>query len=121
MHAEQENWIVHEILKAWGARPELRLWRQNTGVGWFSAGKPARKSDPGAYPVRFGVPGQGDISGLFMPSGRRLEIECKTAAGRQSEDQRAFEAMITKFGGLYVLARSVADVDQALAAVGITR
>lgn len=121
MQREQENWILYEILKAWGARPELRIWRANTGVGWFANGKPARQKDPGAYPVKFGVPGQGDVSGLLLPSGRRLEIECKTAKGRQSEEQIAFEAMITRYGGLYVLARSVADVDAALAAEGITR
>jgi hypothetical protein len=63
--------------------------------------------------VRFGVPGQADISGL-LSSGRRVEIEVKSATGRQSPQQRAFEAMISKFGGLYILARSVEDVELAL-------
>lgn len=117
----RENLIQHEIMKAWGAHPALRIWRQNTGVGWFANGQPARRKDPGAYPVKFGVPGQGDLSGLILPSGRRLEIECKTVKGKQSEDQRNFQAMIERFGGLYVLARSVADVDQALASEGIAR
>ncbi len=119
---ERESLIQHEILSAWGARPELRIWRQNTGVGWFANGKAARQKDVGAYPVRFGVPGQGDISGVCLPSGRRIEIECKTEKGRQSDEQIAFEAMITRFGGLYILARSVGDVDAAfLAAFGIAR
>jgi hypothetical protein len=124
---ERERWIQFEILKAWGSSPRLRLWRANVGVGWFANGEPARKTDPGAYPVKFGVEGQGDLSGLIdgdadgVNRGRRLEIECKTERGKQSDAQKRFQAMIERFGGLYVLARSVEDVDQALARVGITR
>jgi len=113
--------LQHEILKTWGARPELRLWRANVGVGWFAGGKPARKTDPGAYPVRFGIRGQGDISGLLWPSGRRIEIEVKAPGGRLSEDQERWGAMIERFGGLVIRAWSLADVDRALAVVGITR
>lgn len=118
---QRESFLVFEILRVWGAHPSLRIWRQNTGVGWFKDGKPARQTDPGAYPVKFGVPGQGDISGLLLPNGQRLEIECKTERGRQSDEQRSFQLMIERFGGLYVLVRSVEDVDQALAVVGVTR
>lgn len=114
-----EAWIQHEILKAFGANQYLRLWRANVGVGWFANGEPARVNDPGAYPVKFGTPGQADLSGLFWPSGRRLEIECKTERGRLSEDQLSFQRMIETFGGLYVVARSVADVEAALAPLGI--
>lgn len=117
----RERDTQREILLAWGATPHLRIWRQNTGVGWFCAGKPARKSDPGAYPVKFGLKGQADISGVVLPSGRRLEIETKTVTGRQSDEQRSFQEMIERFGGLYVLARSLEDVDAALAKIGVTR
>jgi hypothetical protein len=103
------------LLSPWGRHPRVRLWRANVGVGWYDdKAQPCRKTDPGAHPVKFGVRGQGDLSGIIMPSGRRLEIEVKTPTGRQSDEQRNFGAMITKFGGLYVLARSVADVDRAL-------
>lgn len=107
---EREAFIQFEILKAWGASPLLRLWRQNTGVAKM-----------GDRSVRFGIPGQGDLSGLILPNGRRLEIEVKSETGRQTEEQKRFERMITAFGGLYILARSVAEVDQALAAIGVTR
>jgi hypothetical protein len=63
--------------------------------------------------VRFGVPGQADISGILV-GGRRLEIEVKGPTGRMSDQQRKFRAMIECFGGLYILARSVDDVTQAL-------
>lgn len=105
-----ESKVVHAILKSWGAHPRLRIWRVNTGMAQLK----------GQW-VRFGVPGQADISGVVGPTGIRLEIECKAPKGRQSDEQKAWQAMIEKFGGLYVLARSVEDVDRALAAIGITR
>lgn len=105
-----EAQIQFEILKAYGAHPRLRVWRQNTGAAMVKGRM-----------VRFGVPGCADILGVISPSGRFLAIECKKATGRQSEDQKRFERMVTSMGGLYVLARSVADVDAALAAEGITR
>jgi hypothetical protein len=101
-----ETWLVYEILRAWGASSLLRIWRSNTGVAKM-----------GDRSVRFGVPGQGDISGLLL-NGRRLEIECKTAKGTQSDEQKAFQRMIEAFGGLYVLARSLEDFDKAMAALG---
>lgn len=115
-----ERDLLHLILSTWGAHPRLRIWRANTGVGWFANGQPARKTDPGAYPVKFGTPGQGDISGLVLPAGRRLEIECK-AKTKQSDDQRSFQRMIEGFGGLYVLALSLGEVDRVLADLGVTR
>jgi hypothetical protein len=116
----RESFVVHDVLKFWGAHPRLRIWRANVGVGWFVDGQAARKADPRAYAVRFGLPGQADISGI-LDGGRRLEIECKTDVGRQSEEQRAFQAMIERFGGLYVLARDIENVDVAFAQLGIFR
>ena len=89
-------------------------------MGWFARGLPARKSDFGAYPVRFGVPGKGDISGIIV-GGRRVEIECKTETGRQSADQIAFQAAVEKFGGIYLLTRSLADLDAEFARIGLRR
>jgi hypothetical protein len=48
-------------------------------------------------------------------------IECKTATGKQRKAQEVMQRVVTAFGGLYVLARSLTDVDQALAKEGITR
>lgn len=105
----KEKCIQNEILEALGVRRDLRIWRSNTGVA-----RPL--SDPKAV-VRYGVPGQGDISGI-LANGRRLEIEVKAPDGVQSEQQRDFQTMINKFGGLYVVARSAAEavaaVDAAL-------
>ncbi len=93
-----------EILREFGGRPDLRIWRQNTG---------AARTALGAL-VRFGVPGQADISGLRLPHGQRIEIEVKSPKGRQSQQQRRYQAMIENCGGIYILARSLEDVREVL-------
>lgn len=91
--------IQQAILAEFGARSDLRLWRQNTGAAVTKQGSL----------VRFGIPGQADISGI-RSDGVRIEIEVKTARGRQSQAQRRWQAMIEKHNGIYILARSVDDV-----------
>ncbi len=109
-----ESHIQHAILEAWGHHKRLRLARINTGVGWFANGKPARKTDPGAYPVKFGVPGTADVIGLIWPSGRMLAIEVKSATGKLRKAQETFRRVVEKYGGLYIVARSLAEVDDIL-------
>lgn len=98
------------ILIAWGSHPRLRIARVNTGAAMLNGRL-----------VKFGVPGTGDLVGLIAPTGRMLQIEVKTAKGKQREAQTRMQRIVTQFGGLYVVARSVQDVDAALAAEGITR
>lgn len=97
-----EKQIQNEILRAFGARSDMRLWRANAGV-----------AKRGKRVIRFGVVGQADLTGI-LPDGRRLEVEVKSDAGRQSRAQRDYQAMIERFGGVYVLARSVDDVWRAI-------
>ena len=63
--------------------------------------------------MRFGLPGQADLTGI-LPGGLRLEIEVKGPGCPQTHEQRAFQRMIERFGGVYVLARSVQDVWSAI-------
>lgn len=56
-------------------------------------------------PMHFGRIGQADISGLLPPTGRRLEVECKTGGAVQSANQKAFMADVIRGGGVYLLAR----------------
>jgi len=117
---ERERDIQQAILREFGRRRDLRLWRANVGAARF-----------GRRVVQFGVPGQADLTGLvpvqalctcprceavfYGPAqGVRLEIEVKAPRGRQSQVQRQFQAMIERFGGLYILARSPKDVHRAL-------
>jgi hypothetical protein len=60
-----------------------------------------------------GEPGMPDITGM-LPGGRFLGIEVKTATGKQSDNQKAFQARCDKEGGLYILARSLDDVTAVL-------
>ena len=102
-----EKALQNDILRAFGTLPGLRLWRANVGVARI-----------GTRVVRFGIPGQADLTGI-LPDGLRLEIEIKSPTGRQTPEQVAFQNMIEKFHGIYILARSIDDVRQPLAALGI--
>lgn len=88
--------IQHAILARYGLDKRLKLWRSNSGA---AQGRNGRL-------IRFGVKGQGDLSGI-LKNGRRLEIEVKSATGRQTPEQKAFGEMITKYNGIYMLVRSV--------------
>lgn len=82
-------------------------WRQNTGAARTARGRT----------IRFGIPGQADITGI-LPGGRRLEIECKSATGRLTPEQREFGERVTAAGGLWVVARTLDDaLNAVLAAV----
>lgn len=98
-----EAQIQHDILKAYGAHPRLRLWRQNTGAAMVNGRM-----------VKFGLAGCPDILGIMSPSGRFIGIEVKSATGRQSEDQKRFERVFQSYGAVYILARAVADVSAVL-------
>ena len=107
----RESDIQAGILAELGARPDVRLWRSNCGA--------ARDRATGRV-VRFGVPGQADLSGIYRrpcpccgtPLGQRLEIEVKTPTGRQSPAQRKFQAMIERFGGLYIIGRGPVELPE---------
>lgn len=102
---ESESMIQQRILLALGAHPACRIFRMNTGA----------LPDPRTGRlIRFGIPGMADILGILRPSGRFLAIEVKSAIGRQSTQQVAFQRMVESCGGLYVLARSVDDAVQAV-------
>lgn len=101
----REKHIQNDILRTFGTRKDMRLWRANVGASTF-------QGPYGNQRVTFGVPGQADLSGILLVDGVgvRLEVEVKSAIGRQSDVQKNFQSMIEKFGGLYILARSVEDV-----------
>ncbi len=62
-------------------------------------------SQPFAAKITPGLPD------LFVTGrGRCVWIECKSAKGKQSEAQTAFQAAVEANGGRYILARSEADV-----------
>jgi hypothetical protein len=97
-----ETALMREILVALSQIPGGVFWRVNVGLG----------QSPDGRKIRYGLPGQADIAGCFR--GRHVEIEIKTATGRQSRQQARWQHAIEQAGGVYVLARSVGDAIAAL-------
>jgi hypothetical protein len=91
-----EHVLQRQVLAHLHQLPRCFFWRANTGS--------ARR---GSQVVRFGLPGQSDILGTA--AGRFVAIELKTDVGRQSAEQRTFQASVERGGGLYILARSLDD------------
>ena len=94
--------LLNEILVQINRIPGVRAWRQNSGLLMAGSGRM----------VRAGLPGCGDITGIVTwerGCGHRLELEIKTPGVTQSEQQEAFETMVTSRGGIYILARTVDD------------
>ena len=54
-----------------------------------------------------------DITGL-LPDGRFIGIEVKAPKGRQSEAQQHIEREIRRRDGIYILARSIDDVQRGI-------
>lgn len=91
-----------------GGSPFARCWPQETGKG--------RALNNPQHIIAFGVKGGADISGVLAPLGRRVELEAKTGNARQNNNQKAFQKMITRFGGIYMVvhAQRAADIDAAV-------
>jgi hypothetical protein len=98
--------VQAEILRTWGARPGLRLFRTNAGA----------LADPFGRLIRYGIVGGSDITGILAPRGRWLAIECKATRGRQSEEQKAFERMVLAHGGVYLLVRTLEEASRGIRA-----
>ena len=98
----REQLIQQQILARLGALPGLTLWRNNSGA----------LVDQRGQLVRYGQPGSADVLGVASPSGRLVALEVKRPGGRQTDLQRAWQGMVERHGGLYLL---VTSVDQAVA------
>ena len=93
--------LVNEILCAL-SKWNIRAWNHNTGM--------AQAFDSERI-VKYGLEGSADIIGIIAPRGTFLAIEVKTGTGRQSDAQKRFESMIKKYGGIYIVARSLKDCE----------
>ena len=59
--------------------------------------------------IRFGLKGSSDIIGIYK--GRFLAVEIKTGNAVQSDQQKKFQKMVCKLGGIYVVIRDT-NVEQ---------
>ena len=75
-------------------------WRAN--VGRF-------RTDTGRY-IRTGIPGLADI--MSVHDGTCYALEVKTPTGRQSQNQKKFQAEFEAAGGIYKIVRSIQDVKE---------
>jgi hypothetical protein len=90
-----------EVLKS------VRLYLNDHGALGLRIQPVLVKPPHGGRPFWTAQPGISDL--LVVHKGRAIAIETK-GAGRQQENQRAFQAAWEKHGGVYVLARSTDDL-----------
>jgi len=100
---KEENAIQNAIMDLLSYRNVFH-WRNNTTPIYDPSRKCFRKMNS-----MKGIP---DI--ICIINGRFLGIEVKTLTGKQSPDQKEFEKVCLKNGGVYCLARSVEDVQEVL-------
>lgn len=106
----KESQLQDAIRLALGNVPGLVLWRNNQGVAEIRG-----------YKVRFGVggPGGADLIGIYR--GRFIAVEIKTPTGRQFDEQRTFQQLVEKLGGVYVILRSVDEARAWIASMEAAR
>ena len=114
--ANDETTLQQQIRLALGTRPDLRLFRNNTGT----------LPDPRTgRPVQFGLArGSADLIGLrtvtITPDmvGQQVavftSIEVKTPKGRPTAEQQNWLNMVRSLGGIAGIARSVRDAQNLL-------
>lgn len=100
----QETDLIRECLQ-WLAAHHIFAWRNNSGTLWV-----------GERPVSYGYPGSGDILAV-LPTGRFLSVECKSLTGMQSDNQKHFQDKIESHNGVYLLVRSVAELEEKINAI----
>lgn len=124
--SRSEKAILNDTLVKVSALPETIIWRNNTGTAWAGRRVNVRPGQtlvvkPGmtiimdAQPISFGLPGSGDAMGAS--AGRPLAIETKDATGRQTQEQKDFQAAWEAAGGVYILGRDADDIAQRVAAL----
>lgn len=81
------------------------FWRQNTNGIYDQRKQQYRK------PSKYAVNGVSDI--ILLTDGKAYFIEVKTPKGEQSDDQALFQEFVERAGCEYILARCLADVQEA--------
>lgn len=105
-----EAQIQREILLHVGSRPDVRLWRANAGRALVPT------QEGGLRPIQVNLPGCPDLIGWVTLAGRAvfLGVEVKSSTGRLRPAQEAFRAILTRMGGIYIVAHSLEDVTREL-------
>ena len=72
----------------------------------------AFRTERGGYVRCTDTPGCADIPGAAR-DGKPLAVECRSARGKQSPEQKQFQAGWEERGGLYVIARGIDNLQEA--------
>jgi len=103
-----ETRLLREILRTFGARPGLRLFRNSVGMVRL----------PGGGAITYGLcSGSSDLVGWrTLPSGvaQFVALEVKTPEGRLTAAQAAFLRAVARAGGIAGVARSLDEVENLL-------
>ncbi len=100
-----ESAVLAACLKLLKLRRVFHWRSNNTGVY-----DPTRK----VFRSFSGLRGVADILLVLPPHGRMLAIEAKAADGRQSKEQKAFQASVEASGGIYWIVRSDRELERLL-------
>lgn len=92
---QEHQEVVDRVILAIGSRPDGRAWKNVTGV-----------AKQGPRVISFGLKGSADIFAIKAPHGRFFCFEVKTGNAVQTKEQKDFEKMITRFGGVYAIVHS---------------
>lgn len=107
----KETALVKSIIEYLNLRNDCIAWRSNTG-----ALKNSYTDKLGILRkrfVQFGFAGMADILGMTS-KGIFLAVEAKIGKNKQSEAQIAFQHLVEKNNGIYILAYSIDDVKRGL-------
>lgn len=95
-----ESTLTNAIRLAVGSLPDVRLWRNNTGM--------LRDGRGGV--VRYGLAvGSADLIGIVAPWGRMLSVEVKMPGKKPTELQVAWARVVREFGGVSGVVTSVQE------------
>jgi hypothetical protein len=97
--------LTTAVLNALQQMPGVVAWRCNSGTAKVRGGW-----------MHLAPNGTADVIGFASPGGRFFGIELKVQGGRHphTKEQQDWGAKVQKHGGIYILARSVAEALDAL-------
>ncbi len=67
-----------------------------------------------SHRVKGAKKGTADFECAFAPNGRHVSIEAKSERGKQEDDQIIRQKKVERVGGIYILAKSIRDVEDGL-------
>lgn len=125
-----ENRIQSEIMRAIGSLPNVRVFRNQVGVGWLGKVVSEDKRSQTvvltrAYRVTMGLAvGSSDLIGwrkrIITPDdvgrkiGQFLSVEVKSPTGVASDEQEHWIETVNQWGGIAFVTRSAADASNIL-------